>query len=92
VVEQLLGLAGVFAGDAVGGAEDAQSAEGNVFKVADGSGYQVETGSEGAVGAREFWCAGFLFLGGIWVVRGGEVPGGFGRIVSVQRFVCRRGG
>ena len=31
VVEQLLGLAGIFAGDAVGLAQDAQRAEGDVF-------------------------------------------------------------
>jgi hypothetical protein len=51
VVEELLGLAGVFAGDPVGGFEDAQGAEGDVFEVADGGGYQVEAGGQVA---REF--------------------------------------
>ena len=44
MIEQFLRLAGVFAGDAVGGAEDTEGAEGDVFKVADGGGYQVEAG------------------------------------------------
>ena len=36
VVEELLGLAGVFAGDAVDVAEDFKGAEGDVAEVADG--------------------------------------------------------
>ena len=50
VVEELCGLAGVLAGDAVGGAEDAESAEGDVFEVADGCGDEIEAGCEGSVG------------------------------------------
>src|SRR6185437_14881877 len=50
VVEKLRGLAGVFAGDAVGGAQNAKRAEGDVFEVADGRGDEVETGGEGDVG------------------------------------------
>jgi hypothetical protein len=50
VVEEFLRLAGVLAGDAVGGAEDAEGAEGDVFEVADGRGDEVEAGGEGAVG------------------------------------------
>jgi len=46
VVEELLGLAGVFAGDAVGLTEDAQGAQGDVFKVADGCADEVEAGSQ----------------------------------------------
>jgi hypothetical protein len=46
VVEQLLGLAGVLAGDAVDGAQDAEGAQGDVFKVADGRGHQVEARRE----------------------------------------------
>ena len=49
VIEEFLGLAGVFAGDAVGLAQDAEGAEGDVFEIADGSGDQVETGGEGLV-------------------------------------------
>ena len=49
MVEELRGLAGVFAGDAVGGAEDAQRAEGDVFEVADGRGDEIEAGCEGGV-------------------------------------------
>ncbi len=49
VVEQLGGLAGVFAGDAVDGAKDAEGAEGDVFEVADGGGDEVEAGGEGTV-------------------------------------------
>jgi hypothetical protein len=43
-------LAGVFAGDAVDGAEDAESAQGDVFEVADGGGNEVEAGGEGTKG------------------------------------------
>ena len=49
MAEQLGGLAGVFAGDAVDGAEDAEGAEGDVFEVADGRGDEVEAGGEGFV-------------------------------------------
>ena len=44
VVEQLLGLAGVFAGDAVSAPKDVKGAEGDVAEVADGSGDEVEAG------------------------------------------------
>ena len=49
VVQELRGLAGVLAGDAVGGAEDAQRAESDVFEVADGCGDEVEAGCEWGV-------------------------------------------
>jgi len=45
VREQLGGLAGVLAGDAVDRGEHAQGAEGDVFEVADGRGDEVEAGS-----------------------------------------------
>ena len=51
VVEELLGLAGVLAGDAVDAAQDAKSAQGDVFEVADGSGDEVETGGSGSEGS-----------------------------------------
>jgi hypothetical protein len=44
MVEQFLGLAGVFAGDAVGMLEHVEGAKGNVTQVANGSGYKIETG------------------------------------------------
>jgi hypothetical protein len=44
VVEEFLGLAGVFAGDAVGGAQDAEGSEGEVLEVADGGGDEIEAG------------------------------------------------
>ena len=47
VVEQLLGLAGVFAGDTVGALEHAERAESDVFEVADGGCDQIESGGEG---------------------------------------------
>jgi len=46
VVEQFLGLAGVFAGDAVDALEDVKGAEGDVAQVADGRGDEVEAGGE----------------------------------------------
>ena len=46
VVEQLLRLARVFAGDAVGAPEDIEGAQGDVAEVADGSGDEVEAGGE----------------------------------------------
>ncbi len=65
VVEELLGLTGVFAGDARGGAQDAKGAEGDVFQVADGRGYEVEAGCEGKVFAdrRERLVGGLVELG-----------------------------
>ena len=48
MVEELLGLAGVFAGDAVGAAKDVKGAEGDVFEIADGRGDKVEAGGERA--------------------------------------------
>jgi hypothetical protein len=44
VVEELLSLAGILAGDAVYLLEDFEGAEGDVAQVADGSGYKVEAG------------------------------------------------
>jgi hypothetical protein len=49
VVEELLRLAGIFAGDAVNAPEDFEGAEGDVAEVADGSGDEVEAGSERCV-------------------------------------------
>jgi len=46
VAEEFGGLAGVFAGDAVDRAQDAERAEGDVFEVADGRGDEVEAGGE----------------------------------------------
>ncbi len=46
VVEKLLRLAGVFAGNAVCLLQDFKSAEGDVAEVANGSGDEVETGGE----------------------------------------------
>ena len=47
VVEQLLRLARVLAGDAVDRAQDAQGAQGDVLQIADGRGDEVEARSEG---------------------------------------------
>ena len=44
VVKELLGLAGVFAGDTVGALEDIESAESDVAEIADGCGDEVEAG------------------------------------------------
>ncbi len=44
VVKELLGLAGVFAGDTVGALEDIESAESDVAEIADGRGDEVEAG------------------------------------------------
>ena len=49
MVEQLLRLAGVFAGDAVHASQHVQGAQGNVAQVADGSGHEIE-----ARGKRRF--------------------------------------
>jgi hypothetical protein len=49
VVQEFLGLAGVLAGDAIGGAKNAQGAEGDVLEIADGSGYEVKAGGQGWV-------------------------------------------
>ena len=46
VVEQLLGLARVLAGDLVDRAQHTQRAQGDVFQVADGRGDEVEAGGE----------------------------------------------
>ena len=51
VVEQLLRLAGVFAGDAVDALEHIEGAQGDVAEVADGRGDEVEAGGE-CVGCR----------------------------------------
>ena len=50
VVEELLGLAGVFAGDAVNVFENVEGAEGDVAEVADGGGDEIEAGGEWSVG------------------------------------------
>ena len=50
VVEELLRLARVFAGDAVSVLENFKGAEGDVAEVADGRGDEVEAGSERSVG------------------------------------------
>jgi hypothetical protein len=42
VVEQPAGVAGVFTGDHVGLAQDPQGAQGDILKVADRSGHQVD--------------------------------------------------
>jgi hypothetical protein len=44
MVEQLLGLTGVFAGDAVDAFENVEGAEGDVAEIADGRGDEVEAG------------------------------------------------
>ena len=67
MVEQLLRLARVLAGDAVDRAQDAQGAQGDVFQVADGRGDEVEAGGErllGVVGdfARRFLVANQFFV------------------------------
>ena len=49
VVEQLLGLARVLAGNFVDRAQHAQRAQGDVFQVADGRGDEIEAGSERAL-------------------------------------------
>jgi hypothetical protein len=49
VVEQLLGLAGVFAGDAIDLLENVESPQGDVTEIADGGGDEVESGGEGCV-------------------------------------------
>ena len=43
VVEQLLRLACVFAGDAVNPLEHVERAQGDIAEVANGSGYEIET-------------------------------------------------
>ncbi len=55
VVEQLLRLARVFAGDAVGALEDVEGAQGDVAQVADGGGDEVEAGGE-RVDSMELSC------------------------------------
>ena len=62
VVEQLLRLAGVFAGDAVGALENIEGAQSDVAEVADGRGDEVEAGSE--------WCFWHCFEHGSRVVCG----------------------
>jgi hypothetical protein len=48
MVQQLLGLARVFAGDAVNTAKNIECAQSDVAKVADGSCYEVESGRKRA--------------------------------------------
>ena len=50
VVEELLGLAGVLAGDAIGALENIEGAKRDVVEVADGRGDEVEAGCERSVG------------------------------------------
>ncbi len=47
MVQELLRLAGVFAGDAVSVLEHFKGADGDVAEIADGGGDEVEAGSEG---------------------------------------------
>src|SRR6185312_15506338 len=49
MVEELLRLAGVLAGDAVAGAQHTQGAQRYVFEIADGRGDELEAGGEGIV-------------------------------------------
>ena len=53
VVEQLLRLAGVFAGNAIDAPEHTQRPQGNVFKIADRGGYEVKPRFEGLVRAGQ---------------------------------------
>src|SRR5579863_5554658 len=46
VVQELLGLTCVFAGDAIGAFENVEGTEGDVVEVADGRGDQIEAGVE----------------------------------------------
>jgi hypothetical protein len=69
VVEQLLCLAGVFAGDPVGAAEDVEGAQGDVAEVADGGGDQIETWGEKS--CRDLMGLCFLVQGLSSVDRGG---------------------
>ena len=54
MIEQLLSLARVFAGDAVNVAQNFKRAQSDVAKVADGSGDEVEAGSKIRCGTRIF--------------------------------------
>jgi hypothetical protein len=51
MIQEFEGVAGVFAGDLLNFFENAQSAEGDVFEVADGSGDQIEAAAR-RVGGR----------------------------------------
>jgi len=46
VVEQLLRLPRVFAGDSIHAAQHIESTQSDVAKIADGRGYEIEAGSE----------------------------------------------
>jgi hypothetical protein len=54
VVEQFLRLPRVFAGDLVDGAQDIESAQGDVAEVADGGCDEVEGGDQGLASVRRF--------------------------------------
>ena len=51
MIEKFLGLARVFAGDAIDGAQNIERAQRDVAKIADGSGDEVEAGGEGLLAA-----------------------------------------
>jgi hypothetical protein len=46
VIEQLLGLPGILAGDAVRAPQHIERSQGDVLKIADGGGDQVESGQQ----------------------------------------------
>ena len=50
MVEELLGLARVFARNFVDRTQNAEGAQGDVLEVADGSGDEIEAGGERALG------------------------------------------
>jgi hypothetical protein len=57
MMEQLLRLARIFAGHDVGFAQHAQSAQRDVFEIADGSGDQVQASDSIVCGARIRHCS-----------------------------------
>ena len=63
VVEELLGLARVLASNFVYRAQYTQSAQGDVFEVADGRGDEIEAGGEGTAGGGEFAGLSAVILG-----------------------------
>ena len=54
VIEELQGVAGIFAGDLVHFLEDAQGAECDVLEIANGSGHEVEAALGRGVGVSVF--------------------------------------
>ena len=55
MIEQLLRLAGVFAGDAVHVAQHVQGAQGDVAQIADGRGHQIKAGGKRSFGFGGAW-------------------------------------